>query len=73
MGTPNELELGERSIRPGMLSFQLIMKSINIVIVTAPAMVINLKVSQPSVAGENKPNGCFCVRLNIGFSYRNHF
>lgn len=73
MGTPNELELGESSIQPGMLTFQLIMKSINIVIVTALAIVINLKVSQPSAAKENKPNGCFCVGLNIGFSYREPF
>lgn len=56
-----------------MLTFQLIMKSINIVIVTALAIVINLKVSQPSAAKENKPNGCFCVGLNIGFSYREPF
>lgn len=63
MGTPNELELGERSIQPGMLTFQLIMKSINVVIVTALAITTNLKISQPSAAGENKPNGGFCGRI----------
>lgn len=35
-------------------------------------MVINLKFSQRSAAGENKPRGSFCVGLNIGLSSEEH-
>ena len=52
-----------------MLTFPLIMKSLNVIITTALTMVI--KVSQPSAVEENK-SGSFYVELNIGFSYRNH-
>lgn len=48
-------------------------ETVDVIIILTLITVINLKVSQLSAAGENKPSGSFCVGLELGLSSEEPF